>query len=312
MAANANLRRAKSEKDDEFYTQLTDIEKEIVHYHDQLRDKTIFCNCDDPTQSNFWRYFHLNFKHLGLKKLISTHYDPEKPVYKLEYVGGDDTDVGFGVRTELDGNGDFRSPECIELLDKSDVVVTNPPFSLFREYVAQLMAHDKKFIIIGNMNAITYKEIFPLLKDNRMWIGYTNPKQFIRPDGAMKSFGNVLWFTNLDIQKRHEKLILRRRYTPLAYPRYANFDAIEVSKVADIPVDYDGLMGVPITFLNRYDPEQFEIIGQSRELGRPMSKVAASGTYEQGGVRFYLKLEQPNEKGMEYRRLYDRLVIRWR
>lgn len=262
MAKNSNLAAAKRAKNDEFYTQLTDIEKELVHYKEQLRGKIIFCNCDDPTWSNFWRYFHLNFAHIGLKKLIATHFDPEKPTYKLEYEGGNDTDVEAGVKTELSQNGDFRSPECIELLKECDVVVTNPPFSMARAYIAQLMEYGKQFIIISNMNSITYKEIFPLLKDNRMWIGYTNPKQFLQPGGSLKSFGNILWYTNIDIKKRHEPLILFRRYSddPSKYPRYDNYCAINVDKVSDIPEDYEGVMGVPITFLDKYCPEQFEIL----------------------------------------------------
>lgn len=280
MAKNSNLAAAKKAKNDEFYTQLTDIEKELVHYKEQLRGKIVFCNCDDPTWSNFWRYFHLNFAHIGLKKLIATHYDPEKPTYKLEYEGGNDTECGGrGEKTELSQNGDFRSPECIELLKECDVVVTNPPFSMARLYIAQLMEYGKQFIIINNMNSITYKEIFPLLKDNRMWIGYTNPKQFIQPDGTLKSFGNILWYTNIDIKKRHEPLTLFRRYSddPSKYPHYDNYPAINVDKVADIPEDYEGVMGVPITFLDKYCPEQFEILDLnphfytmiSKGLGKP-------------------------------------------
>lgn len=264
MAKNSNLSAAKKTKNDEFYTQLTDIEKELVHYHNQLRGKIIFCNCDDPEWSNFWRYFDLNFDFIGIKALIATHYDPEKPTYKLEIRWDSVTGAKLPpVRTDLKQNGDFRSPECVELLKSCDVVVTNPPFSLFREYVAQLMQYGKKFIIIGNMNAITYKEIFPLLKDNQMWLGYMSPKMFGQPDGTMKSFGNVLWYTNIDIQKRHEPLTLFRRYAddPSKYPRYDNYDAIECSKVADIPEDYDGVIGVPITFLDKYCPDQFEIMG---------------------------------------------------
>lgn len=294
MTKNSNLVAAKRAKNDEFYTQLTDIEKELVHYKEQLRGKVVFCNCDDPTWSNFWRYFHLNFAHIGLKKLIATHFDPEKPTYKLEYEGGDDTDVEAGVKTELSQNGDFRSPECIELLKECDVVVTNPPFSMARAYIAQLMEYGKQFIIINNMNSITYKEIFPLLKDNRMWIGYTNPKQFLQPDGTLKSFGNILWYTNIDIKKRHEPLILFRRYSddPSKYPHYDNYDAINVDKVSDIPEDYEGVMGVPITFLDKYCPEQFEIIalGNSRENFSPNKdyinpqKVIKNGRIVSGGA----------------------------
>lgn len=262
MAKNSNLAAAKKAKNDEFYTQITDIEKELVHYKDQIRDKIIFCNCDDPEWSNFWRYFDLNFDHIGIKALIATHYDPEKPTYKLEIRRGLNGEKLKPVRTELKQNGDFRSPECIELLQECDVVVTNPPFSMARAYIAQLMAYSKQFIVINNMNSITYKEIFPLLKDNKMWIGYTSPKQFVQPDGSLKSFGNILWYTNIDIKKRHEPLTLFRRYydDPSKYPHYDNYPAINVDKVSDIPEDYMGIMGVPITFLDKYCPEQFEII----------------------------------------------------
>lgn len=285
MAKNSNLTAAKKAKNDEFYTQLTDIEKELVHYHDQLRDKIIFCNCDDPEWSNFWRYFDLNFDFIGIKALIATHYDPEKPTYKLEIrrdlVTGEKLSP---VRTDLKQNGDFRSPECVELLKSCDVVVTNPPFSLFREYVAQLMQYDKKFVIIGNMNAITYKEIFPLIKGDRLWYGpsiSSGDREFGVPDSyPLQAAGfrvdehgkkyirvkGVRWYTNLDHAKRHEPLTLFRRYAddPSKYPKYDNYDAINVDKTADIPEDYDGVMGVPISFLDKYCPEQFEILGDSR------------------------------------------------
>lgn len=260
MAKNRNLHNAKAAKNDEFYTQLTDVAKELMHYKEHFKGKVVFCNCDDPTWSAFWKYFHLNFEELGLKKLISTHYDREEATYKMEYEGGDDNNIEAGVRTPLEGNGDFRNAECIELLKESDIVVTNEPFSLFREYVAQLMEYGKKFLIIGNKNAITYKEFFPLLKDNKVWLGCNGVKEFIQPDGTVKKFGNICWYTNLDHKKRHEKLILWKHYTPEEYPKYDNYDAIEVSKVSEIPVDYDGVMGVPITFLDKYNPDQFEII----------------------------------------------------
>lgn len=285
MARNANLTAAKKAKNDEFYTQLTDIEKELAHYHDQLRDKIIFCNCDDPEWSNFWRYFDLNFDFIGIKALIATHYDPEKPTYKLEIRRNPVTGVKLPpVRTDLKQNGDFRSPECVELLKECDVVVTNPPFSLFREYVAQLMQYDKKFVIIGNMNAITYKEIFPLIKGDRLWYGpsiSSGDREFGVPDSyPLQAAGfrvdehgkkyirvkGVRWYTNLDHAKRHEPLTLFRRYAddPSKYPKYDNYDAINVDKTADIPEDYDGVMGVPISFLDKYCPEQFEILGDSR------------------------------------------------
>lgn len=250
---NDNLHKAKSAKNDEFYTQLTDVSKELMHYKKHFKDKIVFCNCDDPARSAFWKYFHLNFEELGLKKLISTHYDKEEATYKMEYEGGNDNDIEFGIKTPLKGNGDFRDEECLELLDECDIVVTNP-FSLFRVYIAVLMEHQKKFLVIGNKNAITYKEFFPLLKDNKVWIGCTNVKEFLQPDGSIKKFGNIGWFTNLDVAKRHEKLVLWKNYTPKEYPKYDNYDAINVNKVSEIPCDYNGVMGVPITFMDKYNP----------------------------------------------------------
>lgn len=272
MSANTNLHKAKDAKNDEFYTQLTDVAKELMHYKAHFKDKIVFCNCDDPTWSAFWKYFHLNFSELGLKKLISTHYDREEATYKMEYTGGDDNDIEVGVKTPLEGNGDFRNQECLDLLDECDIVATNPPFSLFRSYIDTLMEHKKKFLIIGNKNAVTYKEIFPLLKDNQMWIGTRNINSdfwFIVPNGdKYEKIENDLklkhimgcWFTNMDIPKRHEKLILWKKYTPEEYPKYDNYDAINVDKVSEIPCDYDGVMGVPITFLGDYNPDQFEIV----------------------------------------------------
>ena len=236
-STNANLHKAKNAKNDEFYTQLTDVAKELMHYKHHFKDKIVLCNCDDPTWSAFWKYFHLNFTELGLKKLISTHYDKTEPTYKMEYTGGDDNDIEVGVKTPLEGNGDFRNQECLDLLDECDIVVTNEPFSLFREYVAILMEHKKKFLIIGNKNAITYKEFFPLLKDNEVWLGCTNVKEFLQPDGSIKKFGNIGWFTNLDVAKRHEKLILWKKYTPEEYPKYDNYLAWNVNKVSEIPCD---------------------------------------------------------------------------
>lgn len=259
--ANTNLHKAKTAKNDEFYTQLTDVAKELMHYKKHFKDKIVFCNCDDPTWSAFWKYFHLNFAELGLKKLISTHYDREEATYKMEYTGGDDNDIEVGVKTPLEGNGDFRNQECLDLLDESDIVVTNGPFSLFRDLISILEGHNKKFLIIGNKNAITYKEFFPLLKEDKVWIGYENSSEFMTPDGMTKKMqGLCRWFTNLDIQKRHEKLILWKHYTPEEYPTYDNYPGINVDKVSEIPCDYDGVMGVLITFLDKYNPEQFEIV----------------------------------------------------
>jgi len=273
MAKNNNLHKAKTAKNDEFYTQFSDIQKEIEKYleynPDVFRNQVVYCNCDDPKQSNFWKYFHLNFNHFGLKKLIATHYHEIEPTYKIEYTGEDDNDCEIGDITPLKTNGDFRSPECTKLLKEADIIVTNPPFSLFREYIAQLIDYDKKFICIGSQNAITYKEFFPLLKENKVWLGCTSPKEFIQPDNSIKKFGNISWFTNLDIIKRHEFIDLIEKYTPEKYPKYDNYDAINVDKVLDIPVDYAGVMGVPITFMDKYNPDQFEIVGCSYDYGRP-------------------------------------------
>ena len=262
MATNANLHKAKGAKNDEFYTQLTDVSKELMHYKQHFKDKIVLCNCDNPTWSAFWKYFHLNFAELGLKKLISTHYDKNEPTYKMEYTGGDDNDIDVGVKTPLEGNGDFRNKECLDLLDECDIVVTNPPFSLFREYVAILMEHEKKFLIIGSLNAVKYSECFPFIMNNQMWLGNNNVHVFMQPDGTVKKFGNINWYTNLDFAKRHEKIILWKEYNDKEYPKYETYDAIEVSKVTNIPVNYGGIMGVPISFLDKYNPEQFEIVGE--------------------------------------------------
>ena len=285
MAKNKNLNEAKKNKNDEFYTQLTDIEKEVKHYREHFKDKIVYMNCDDPEWSNFFRFFASQFEFLGLKKLISTHYRDDALSYKLELThkltpktdGTFEEDINQ-FKTPLTQNGDFRSPECIELLEEADIVVTNPPFSLFREYVAQLMEYEKKFLIIGNINAITYKEISPLIKDNRVWLGVSissGDREFRVPDDyPLNAAGNrvdengnkyirvkgVRWFTNLPNAKRNERLTLYKKYTPEEFPKYDNYDAINVNKVADIPVDYDGAMGVPITFIDKYNPNQFEII----------------------------------------------------
>ena len=279
---NTNLSAAKRNKNDEFYTQLTDIENELRHYKDHFEGKVVYLNCDDPQESNFWMYFYLNFEFLGLRKLISTHYDDIGPTYKLEYLGREVNPDG-PVRTELEENGDFRSHEAIELLKESDIVVTNPPFSLFREYIAQIMEHEKQFLVVGNNNAITYKEIFPLLKDGDMWLGYHTNKtmefrlspsyeRWDRMDDDGHKYGKVpaiSWFTNLDHTKRHDEQILYREYSEEAYPHYDNYDAINVDKVKDIPMDYDGIMGVPITFMSNFNPEQFEILGSRRWAKSP-------------------------------------------
>ena len=308
MAKNDNLHKAKDAKNDEFYTRIEDVAEELRHYKKHFAGKVVLCNCDDPTWSAFWRYFHLNFAELGLKKLISTHYDHTEPTYKMEYEGGDDNDVEVGVKTSLEGNGDFRSKECLDLLDECDIVVTNPPFSLARAYAQCLREHGKQFVIIGDLNWITYKEIFPMLKDNEIWLGYSSVKEFVQPDGTIKKFGNKLWYTNLDIQKRHEKLILWKHFTPEEYPAYLNVDnAINVDSVDNIPFDYYGIIGVPITFLSKYNPDQFEIIGIDKDLRKPMSKIAHPGEYNNSGTALYLPY---SGNGFKYKATYRRLFIR--
>lgn len=308
MAKNDNLHKAKDAKNDEFYTRIEDVAEELRHYKKHFAGKVVLCNCDDPTWSAFWRYFHLNFAELGLKKLISTHYDRTEPTYKMEYEGGDDNNVEVGVKTPLEGNGDFRNKECLDLLDESDIVVTNPPFSLARAYVQCLREHNKQFVIIGDLNWITYKEIFPMLKNNEIWLGYSSVKEFTQPDGTIKKFGNKLWYTNLDIQKRHEKLILWKHFTPEEYPAYLNVDnAINVDSVDNIPFDYYGIIGVPITFLSKYNPDQFEIIGIDKDLRKPMSKIAHPGEYNNSGTALYLPY---SGNGFKYKATYRRLFIR--
>lgn len=296
---NNNLHAAKTAKNDEFYTQLTDIEKECKHYRDFFRGKVVYCNCDDARESNFFKYFAINFEFLGLKKLITTGFKADGHGVIFTYEGDknsnhiiDDEEI---VVTEMQGNGDFRSEECIALLKEADVVVTNPPFSLFREYVAQLMEYNKKFLIIGGMNAITYKEIFPLIKENKLWLGMNYCKEFIQPDGTYKSFGNICWFTNISNKKRNTPLDLYKKYSAEEYPKYDNYDAIECGKTADIPMDYDGVIGVPISFLDKYCPEQFEILGM-------MSGAKGEGLTNgnDGRAKFYV-----NNKGV-----YARILIR--
>lgn len=239
--ANKNLTNAKKAKNDEFYTQLSDIEKELQHYAKHFKDKIVYLNCDTK-DSNFFKYFYSNQSKLGIKKILRTSYSE-------------------GV--------DFRSKESIELLKEADIVVTNPPFSLFREFIAQLTEHKKEFLVIGSMNAITYKEIFKLIKSNQIWLGIAYPKNFKQPDGSLKKFGNINWYTNLEHHKRNEKLILHKKYDSKEYPTYDNYDAIEVSRTNNIPKDYSGFMGVPISFLSKYNPNQFEILGCSYDYGRP-------------------------------------------
>jgi len=324
---NSGLNTAKRNKKDEFYTQISDIERELRHYRKHFKGKVVYCNCDDPYISAFFEYFAKNFEFLGLKKLITTCYrsqrldlfsqnDSEEAI-KLEYMGGAPNSLplakDIGV-SSLKGNGDFRSPECMEILKKADIVVTNPPFSLFREYVSQLAGLDKKFIIVGHQNAITYKDVFPIIKENRMWLGYGfkgNVAHFTAPhyedtavagdhrEGMIRVSG-VVWFTNLDHNKRHEEMILVQRYNgnEAAYPTYDNYDAIEVSRTQDIPADYSGAMGVPITFLTKYNPDQFEIIGATESEGAGFSN---------GLWRPEIGVAQAMVNG---KRVYKRLFIR--
>ena len=322
--SNKNLHKANKAKNDEFYTQLVDIEKELKHYKDQFKDKVVYCNCDDPFESNFFKYFASNFRALKLKKLIATSYKPSPIANKQLGLFGDDktlekikgrpkinankfiiNEVGdldnsgaFDLQdiaeqlkanknnewSPMDGDGDFRSPESIELLKQADIVVTNPPFSLFREYIAQLVEYDKKFLILGSQGAVIYKEIFPLIKENKVWLGYDNggtkwfqvPMDYDIPTETRKkiesgikyfSMGSVNWYTNLDVSRRHNELILYKKYNSKEYPKYDNYNGININRYIDIPMDYEGVMGVPITFLNYHNPDQFEIIGLDRYTG---------------------------------------------
>ena len=331
--ANKDLNKAKAAKKDEFYTRLEDIELELKHYRHHFKGKKVLCNCDDPRCSNFFRYFTLNFEVLGLKKVIATCYKNqdvdlfsqhtcEKAVYQIyegdknhnRKVDNEEIEVKY-----LEGDGDFRSKECVALLKEADIVVTNPPFSLFRDFVALLVHYNKQFLIIGSQNAIKYKEIFPLIQANKIWLGtrsgnmeFTVPNDsepratrfWIDKNGQKwRSLGNICWFTNLEHDKRHEELPLFKKYTPQEYPTYINFNAIEVSKVGDIPCDYDGLMGVPITFMDKYNPDQFEIIGMSLDLA-DMSIIRERLGRNDGGPTFYI------EKNGKLVRLYDRIAIR--
>ena len=326
---NKNLHSAKTNKKDEFYTQLSDIERELKHYKKHFKGKVVYCNCDDPRVSNFFHYFSYNFEKLGLKKLITTCYknqdmdlfsqnSSEQAIY-LQYEGDKNNnrvpDVEeIGIHP-LQGDGDFRSEEVIELLKQADIVVTNPPFSLFREYVVQLIKYDKKFLIIGSYNAITYKEIFSSIKANKLWLGYAfkggnayfktaHPKEFVKgvydeKTGLVK-FRNIIWYTNLDHNKRHEDLILYKKYTVADYPKYDNYDAINVNKTKDIPMDYQGYMGVPITFMGKYNPEQFEIIGSDYEVKEGLLPEIVNSKWKGKIDRGY----------MNGKRMYARILIK--
>jgi hypothetical protein len=349
---NSNLHKANQAKKDEFYTQIVDIEKELKHYKEQFRDKVVYCNCDDPFESNFFKYFASNFNALGLKKLIATSYKPspiantqlglfgENKVltvpkgrpkvtankFIINEVRDMDSDGAFDLRdiaeqlkanknnewAPLEGEGDFRSEESVELLKQADIVVTNPPFSLFREYVAQLMENNKKFLILGNQNSLTYKEIFKLIKENNLWLGYDNggtkwfqvPVDYdiqtesrIKIENGVKYFsmGSVVWFTNLDTTKRHQEFDLYKKYTPEEYPKYDNYDAINVNKNTDIPRDYKGTMGVPVTFIDKYNPEQFEIIGHVGSVGADGVYSFANAIYL-GGKKLFKRILIKNKK----------------
>ena len=329
MAGNKSLHAANKAKQDEFYTQLPDIEKELKHYRKHFRGKTVYCNCDDPTISNFFRYFHLNFEKLGLKRLITTCYKNQQPdifsshdmeaAAGVEYVGNGTEPTVF----QLKEDGDFRSQECIELLKQADIVVTNPPFSLFREYIAQLVKYGKKFVVIGNKNAITYKEIFPLIKGGKLWIGNTPmsqdllfdvPEQYAEElrktkkpgsaykivDGDVKARSQSVWFTNLDHKKRHEDLILYKKYAPDEYPKYDNYHAINVDKTDHIPVDYAEYIGVPISFLDKHNPDQFDIVGFDYEIKQGLLPELVDKNWAGKLDRGYI-----NGK-----RIYARIIIR--
>lgn len=374
MAGNSDLHAAAKAKKDEFYTRLEDIQLELNNYRPYFKDKVVFCNCDDPYESNFFKYFALNFNTFGLKRLVATCYngspvlgnellldfgdtvdDPKKIAYKVEITevkdyNGDGAvnlaDVQYLIQNDknvlslLKGNGDFRSAECIELLKQADIVVTNPPFSLFREYVAQLIKYDKKFIIIGNQNAISYKECFQLIRDNKMWLGasvHSGDREFMIPptyEVRSKSLrvdekGNryirvvgIRWFTNLDYPQRHEELVLFKHYTPEEYPHYDNYDAINVNSTTDIPVDYDGLMGVPITFMDKYNPDQFEIVtlgvGEdnftpTKKYGKFRNPITKEYISDKRDFLLYIRDEKGKyltEEGYRVTKLYARILIR--
>ena len=365
MASNQQLSTRQGSPKDEFYTQLVDIEAEVRHYTDQFRGKVVFCNCDDPYESNFFKYFAMNFNHLGLKKLITTCYagspisgeqlplletaglrntKPPREPYRVEISEVPDLNkdgaIGLAdvehllrndanVMTPLAGDGDFRSKECIALLDEADIVVTNPPFSLFREYINQLIDHGKRFLVLGDQNASKYSSIFPHIMADRLWFGYENGgiKWFQVPDDyeikteartkikdgvKYLSMGRIYWYTNLPTTRRHEPLTLYKRYNPEEYPTYTNYPAIEVAKVAEIPMDYEGEMGVPITFLDKYNPDQFKIIGISTQLAEPMSRHATKEEYMTAEGKFVGgtgKLFYPLGNG-KHAGVYERILVK--
>ena len=293
---NSNLRSAKKVQNDEFYTRYEDIESEVMKYRKYFKDKVVYLPCDDPAEkkSEFWSFFVSRFDAFGLKKLIATHYDENGKAYKI-WIDRDSNENGYvddddALQEDLQGNGDFRTPECVAILDECDIVCTNPPFSKFRDFVALLINHNKDFLIIGNQNAFTYKEIFKLIKANKIWTGYNKVQKFYQPDGSIKEFGNVCWFTNMPTSKRVEEVVLTKEYDPALYPKYDNYDAIEVSKVVNIPKDYYGVMGVPITFIDKYNPNQFEILGDSRyhddsDVADDINFVNGKGLYRRVLIR---------------------------
>ena len=306
-------------KNDEFYTRMEDIAKELSNYKKHFKDKVIFCNCDDPEWSNFWIFLHQNFSDYGLKKLIATHYNADgSSSYVMEYTGGNDLDPKDWHQKQLQGNGDFSSDECIELLKEADIIATNPPFSIAREkFIPLLYEYNKKFIIVGDINWITYKRIFPLFKENKIWLGYNYLKEFIQPDGTTAKFGNKLWLTNLDIPKRHESLLstLTKEYAnhPELYLKYDNYDAINVDKVKDIPYDYDGVMGVPITFLDKYNPEEFDIVSfRKGEDGKDLvfTRERESSTVLSNPCQKTIKW--PPQMYMDGKKKFFRILIRKR
>lgn len=339
--ANESLTKAKEAKDDEFYTAYEDIKAELLHYAKYFKGKVIYCNCDDHNgigvgtpKSNFLKYLADNFEAFGIKKVIATHYEKNKNSSTMYVLDKDNTGNNIACfedisEIKMTGNGDFRSPECVELLKEADIVITNPPFSLFREYVSQLIEYKKKFLIIGNKNAITFKEFFPLLMQNKIWIGYNMVKTFRKPDGSNQQFGNVGWFTNLETAKRNEILNTGKKYYGYEsmYPKYDNFDAIEVDEVKNIPMDYDGVMGVPITFMDRHNPNQFEIVGITKTwFGGAIKTYPKQIQVDKNGKKSEvtklndgatLELSEPLKNktyyiadGKMYKQLYARVLIR--
>ena len=302
---NLNLNKARTVKNDEFYTLYEDIEREIFYYKDEFEGKIIYCNCDDPNRSAFWRFFHLNFERLNLKELVATYYIEGMQTFLYRYSGGNDTDISSYDQFSLKEDGDFRSNECQKLLNECNIVVSNPPFSLFSDYIQLLLKYEKKFLIIGNKNAATFKDIFPYVKKGEITYGYHNVKEFLQPDGTIKAFGNIGWFTNLPKGKCIRKLSLMHHYyeadgmtqkDDADYPRYENYPAIDVNRVNKIPIDYKGIMGVPMTFLEYYDPEEYELIGYGKEnkhnqVGiKPVGESFLNDFFMQGGRGHYTKV----------------------